>query len=264
MLYYPQLTTGAVSQFPVTRGINMRTVANQLPSGYTIRMADTGAQKVQWRLQYSSLTDGERSSIESLFEASQGQLDTFTFLDPVDNLLVWSEDWTQTVWTADPLLQVTGGVQDALGGSSAMQLTNTAQTTQQIVQNTSGPSGFVYCYSVYVRSAVPATIQLVVTATGQTALTAVTTSSSWTRVTASGNLSVQQEGIGFGVQLPAGVQVDAFGAQVEAQPGAGLYKKTIDLGGVYSSTRFSTDLLLITATAPNQNSCQIDLISSLN
>jgi hypothetical protein len=264
MLYYPQLITGAVTQFPVTRSINMRNVRNQLPSGYTIRMADTGAQKIQWRLQYSSLTDGERTSIETLFEASQGQLDTFTFLDPADNLLMWSEDWTQTAWTADPLLQVTGGVSDPLGGDDAMQLTNTAQTTQQIIQNTSGPSAYAYCYSVYLRSAVPATIQLVVTATGQTVLTAVTTGSSWNRVTASGSLSVQEEGVGFGVQLPAGAQVEAFGAQVEAQPGAGLYKKTIDLGGVYSSTRFSSDLLSVTATAPNQHSCQVNLVSDLN
>jgi hypothetical protein len=263
VLYYPQLTTGSIAQFPVTRTVNLRTIANQLPSGFTIRMADTGAQKVQWRLVYSDLTDGERSSLESLFEASEGQLNTFTFLDPTDNLLKWSEDWTQAVWTPDPLLQVTGGVADPLGGSAAMQLTNTGQTTQQIIQNTSGPSSFVYCYSVYVRSNVPATIQLVVTATGQTTLTAVTTRASWTRVTTSGSLSVQQEGIGFGVQLPAGVQVDAFGAQVEAQPGAGLYKQTIDLGGVYSSTRFSSDLLSVTATAPNQHSCQIGLISSL-
>jgi hypothetical protein len=264
MLYYPQLTTGAISQFPVRRGTNMRTVANQLPSGFAIRMADTGAQKVQWQLQYSDLTDGERASIESLFEASEGQLNTFTFLDPMDNLLTWSEDWTQAVWAADPLLSVTGGVQDPRGGSAAMQLTNTAQTTQQIVQNTSAPSSFVYCYSLYVRSDAPATIQLVVTATGQVALTAVSTGAAWTRVTASGSLAVQQDGVGFGVQLPAGVQVDAFGAQVEAQPGAGLYKKTIDLGGVYTSTRFSSDLLAVTATAPNQHSCQVGLISSLN
>jgi hypothetical protein len=263
MLYYPQLTTGSVAQFPVTRIVNMRTVANQLPSGFTIRMADAGAQKVQWRLVYSDLTDGERSALESLFEASEGQLNTFTFLDPTENLLMWSEDWTQTAWTPDPLLQVTGGMADPLGGSAAMQLTNTAQTTQQIIQNTSGPSSFVYCYSVYVRSNVPATIQLVVAATGQTTLTAVTTGASWTRVTTSGRLSVQQNGIGFGVQLPAGVQVDAFGAQVEAQPGAGLYKRTINLGGVYASTRFSSDLLSVTATAPNQHSCQIGLISSL-
>ncbi len=162
MLYYPQLSTGAISQFPVGRSTNMRTVANQLPGGYTIRMADTGGQKIQWQLQYSSLTDSERSAIESLFEGSRGQLETFTFLDPTGNLLMWSEDWTQTVWARDPLLQVTGGVQDPLGGSDAMQLTNTAQTTQQILQNISGSSEFTYCYSVYVRSAVPATIQLVV------------------------------------------------------------------------------------------------------
>jgi hypothetical protein len=263
MLYYPQLTTGSIAQFPVSRTTNMRTVANQLPSGFTIRMADAGAQKVQWRLVYSDLTDGERSALESLFEASEGQLNTFTFLDPTDNLLMWSEDWTQAVWTPGALLQVTGGVADPLGGSAAMQLTNTAQTTQQIVQNISGPSWFMYCYSVYVRSDAPATIQLVVTATGQVSLTAVNTSASWARVTASGSLSVQQDGVGFGVQLPAGVQVDVFGAQVEAQPGAGLYKQTIDLGGVYSSTRFSSDLLSVTATAPNQHSCQIGLISSL-
>lgn len=118
MLYYPQLTAGALSQFPVTRSTNMRTISNQLASGFTIRMSDTGYQKVQWRLRYSSLTDGERSAIESLFEASEGQLNTFTFLDPTDNLLMWSEDWTQMVWTADPLLQVTGGVPDALGAAT--------------------------------------------------------------------------------------------------------------------------------------------------
>jgi hypothetical protein len=264
MLYYPQLTTGAVAQFPVTRSTNMRTISNQLASGFTIRMPDTGYQKVQWRLQYSSLTDAERSAIESLFEASEGQLNTFTFLDPTDNLLTWSEDWTQAVWTADPLLQVIGGVPDALGGADAMQLTNTAQTTQQIIQSTSAPSSFLYCYSLYVRSSAPATIQLVVTATGQTALTSVTTGAAWTRVNTAGSLSVQQDGVGFGLQLPAGVQVDAFGAQVEAQPEAGLYKKNIDLGGVYARTRFSSDLLSFTATAPNQNSCEIDLISNLN
>jgi hypothetical protein len=263
MLYYPQLATGAVSQFPVTRSANLRTVSNQLASGFTIRMTDTGAQKVQWRLRYSSLTDSERSSIESLFEACEGQLNTFTFLDPTDNLLMWSEDWTDAVWTADPLLQLTGGVQDPFGGSDAIQLTNTTQTTQQIVQTISGPSSFLYCYSLYVKSNVPATIQLVVAATGQTSLTAVVTGASWTRATRSGSLTVQQNSVGFGVKVPAGVQVDVFGAQVEPQPEAGLYKKTIDLGGVYSSTRFSSDLLAFTATAPNQNSCQLDLISNL-
>lgn len=263
MLYYPQLTTGAVAQFPVRRGTSMRTVANQLASGFTIRMADTGAQKVGWQLRYSDLTNSERGSMESLFEAAEGQLNTFTFLDPTDNLLMWSEDWTQAVWTADPLFEVSSGVGDPLGGTAAMQLTNTGETAQQIIQSTGASSSFTYCYSLYVRSSAPATIQLVVTATGRSLQTAVTTGTAWTRVSTAGSLSVQQDGIAFGVQLPAGVQVDTFGAQVEAQPAAGLYKKTIDRGGVYPTTRFSSDLLIFTATAPNQNSCQIDLISSL-
>lgn len=75
---------------------------------------------------------------------------------------------------------------------------------------------------------------------------------------------MEQDGIGFGIQLPAGAQAQAFGAQVEAQPEAGPYKKTIDLGGVYTKTRFTTDLLSFTANAVNQNAGQIDLISNLN
>ena len=263
MAYYPQLTTGAVSQFPVTRDVTMRTVVNQLPSGFTIRMADTAYQKVQWRLRYSSLTDSERSSIESLFEASEGQLNTFTFLDPTANLLVWSEDWTQSAWTADPLMEVAAGILDPFGNSNAIQLTDTAQTTQQIVQTIMGPSNYGYCYSVYVRSNAPTTLQLVITATGQTVFVPVLANATWTRVTAQSKLSVQQEEIGFGVQLPAGAQVSVFGAQVEAQPEAGLYKKTIDLGGVFVNTRFSSDLLTFAATAPNQNSCQLGLTSNL-
>jgi len=264
MLYYPQLSTGAIAQFPITRNVNMRTVANQLPSGFTIRMADTGARKVQWQLRYSGLTDSERSSIENLFEASEGQLNTFTFLDPMDNLLIWSEDWMESAWTADPLLQVTGGIADPFGNSDGMQLTNSAETTQQIVQNTPAPSSFLYCFSVYVRSNAPTTIQLIMTTTGQTSLTPMAADSSWTRMITSGSLAVQQEGIGFGVQVPAGAQVEVFGAQVEAQPQAGLYKKTIDLGGIYPSTRFSADLLTFSANAVNQNSCQVNLISNLD
>lgn len=264
MYYYPQLTTGAVVQFPAARVVNMRTVVNQLLSGYTIRMEDSGAQQVQWRLQYAGLSDSERTAIESLFGSVEGQLNTFTFLDPTANLLMWSEDWTQAVWTADPLLQVTGGVQDPTSGSDGMQLTNTASTPQQVIQTIGGPSNLVYCYSLYVRSNVPVTVSLVVQATGQTALTAVTAGAAWTRVMTSGSLSVQQDGIAFGVQVPAGGQIEVFGAQVEAQPEAGLYKKTIDLGGVYASTRFSSDVLNFTATAVNQNSCQLGLVSALN
>jgi len=263
MLYYPQLSSGSIGQFPITRRTVTRTFTNDLVDGNTIRMADSGAEQVQWQLQYSGLTDTEWSSIEQFFQGVQGRLTTFTFLDPTDNLLMWSEDWTQPVWTADPLLQVLLGVADPLGRNGAVQLTNTAQTTQRVLQTIAGPSWFQYCFSIYLRSDSPATVNLVITSQGQDALHAVSIGSAWSRAVTTTILPVQQDGISFGLQLPAGIRADAFGAQVEAQLAAGSYKKNIDRGGVYSATRFDSDSLVQTTGAQNQNSCSVNLVSQL-
>jgi hypothetical protein len=263
MLYYPQLSTGAVSQFPIVRQTAMRTVSNMLPSGDTIRMSDPGANAMSWRLQYSNLSDAEWTSLETLFQEVEGQLTTFTFLDPMDNLLLWSEDWTKPVWTADPLIHVSGGVADPMGGNGAMQITNTAQTTQRIVQNIAGPSWYQYCFSVYVRAAASTTVQILLSATGQESMTQVQVTSSWTRAAKADSLSLQEDGISFGLQLPSGASIMAFGAQAEPQPAPGYYKKTIDLAGVYPNTRFDSDSLSQITSAPNQNSCSVSLVSML-
>jgi hypothetical protein len=263
MLYFPQLSSGVVAQFPVNRRAATRTVTNQLLSGYNIRMSDPGAATVSWQLQYSDLTDAEFASLEQLFEAAEGQLTTFTFLDPVDNLLMWSEEWTNAVWAADPLLQISTGIADPLGGTGAVQFTNTAQTTQRIVQTMEAPSWYQYCCSIYLRANTPSTVQLLLSATGQESLTQVSIGSSWTRAVFAASLTLQQDGISFGLQLPAGAAVSAFGPQVEPQTAPGDYKKTTDLAGVYTNTRFDSDSLTLTTGAPNQNSCTVNLVSNL-
>jgi hypothetical protein len=263
MLYYPQLSTGVVSQFPINRRTTLRTITNTLLSGDSIRMSDPGSAVVGWQLQYSNLTDDEWSSLEQLFAATEGKLTTFTFLDPMDNLLMWSEDWTNAVWTGDPLLQVSTGIADPLGGTGAVRLTNTAQTTQRIVQSIAAASWFQYCCSIYLRSAAPSTVQILLSATGQESLTQVPVTTSWTRAIKADSLSLQEDGISFGLQLPAGSSIVAFGAQAEPQPAAGYYKKTTDLAGVYPNTRFDSDSLTQTANAPNQNSCAVSLVSNL-
>ena len=45
-------------------------------------MGEPSAGIVRWQLQYSSVTDAEWATIEQLFEAAEGRLTTFTFLDP--------------------------------------------------------------------------------------------------------------------------------------------------------------------------------------
>ena|SRR5579872_1057504 len=264
MLYYPQLTSGSSSQFPVGRTMQLRTITNQMLGGDNIRAADTGAGAVRWQLQYQGLTDAEWASIDLLFEAVEGQLGTFTFLDPTDNLLLWSEDWTKQAWRADPLIAMGTRVQDPFGGSNAMPLTNNAQTAQRVMQATAGPSWFRYCFSVFLRSDVPSVVQLVVSTTGQDWTSPVNVGPNWTRMAAGTSLSATQNGVSFGIQVPAGFRVYAFGAQAEAQPSAGPYKKTTDLAGVYSNASFDSDTLSRTTDAPNQNSTVIKLMSSLS
>ena len=226
-------------------------------------MSDPGSAVVGWQLQYSNLTDDEWSSLEQLFEATEGKLTTFTFLDPMDNLLMWSEDWTNAVWTADPLLQVSTGIADPLGGTGGVQLTNTAQTTQRIVQNIAGASWFQYCCSIYLRSA--RAINGSNRAIGDRAGISHSNFGYFflDRAIKADSLSLQEDGISFGLQLPAGASIVAFGAQAEPQPAAGYYKKTTDLAGVYPNTRFDSDSLTQTTDAPNQNSCAVSLVSNL-
>jgi hypothetical protein len=263
MLYYPQLTSGSVSQFPVGRAMQLRTLTNQMPGGDNIRAVDTGAGAIRWQLKYTGLTDAEWSAIDQLFEAAEGQLATFTFLDPTDNLLLWSEDWTQSVWSADPLIALATGIGDPLGANNAMQVTNSAQVAQRVLQTTAGPSPFQYCFSVYLRSDAACVVDLVISTTGQDVTSPASVGTAWTRMLASVALSVTQNQVSFGIQLPAGVRVYAFGAQAEAQPGAGLYKRTTDLAGLYSSARFDSDTLSRTSDAVNQNSGVVNLMSNL-
>jgi len=261
MLYYPQLPNGSVCQFPVSRQSTTRTVSNQLTNGDTIRMSDPNAAVIRWQLQYTGLTDAEWSSIEAFFETAEGMLNTFTFLDPTDNLLTWSEDWTKPIWSVDPLLQVSKGVQDPLGGTGAMQVTNTGQAAQRVVQLVGGASWFQYCLSMYLRSDAPVTVELVMSGGTESNLS-VAVGSNWTRFSNDSKVTSTQDGISFGLQLPAGVRIEAFGPQAEAQPAAGYYKKTTDRAGVYAKTRFDSDSIAQVTAALNQNSGTVKLMSS--
>src|SRR5438067_1510210 len=149
MLYYPQLASGSICQYPVIRTNQRRTVANILADGSDLRMEDSGSAQVSWDLTYNNLTTEEFARIQALFDAVEGRLGTFTFVDPTDNLLNWTEDFSQSPWTADPLLQTSGTLQDPLGGTGAAQMTNTAQIAQRMGQTIAAQSSFLYCLSMY-------------------------------------------------------------------------------------------------------------------
>src|ERR1039458_4177701 len=117
MLLYPQLAPGARSQFPVQRRHRLRTLVNTAADSTAIKLADPGAETVEWQLNYAALSDAELAALLQFFSAAEGTLNSFTFLDPAANLFAWSNDLSNPVWDAGPFLSSTGEQADPVGGS---------------------------------------------------------------------------------------------------------------------------------------------------
>ena len=146
MNWFPQIGAGSVAQFPVTRSRKWRAIANTLESGGRILLPDTTAGQIGWRLSYRELQDLEVQSLSDLFTACQGKFGVFTFIDPLANLLGWSENLTQAAWQPGLL---TGGanVVDPLGTARASSITNSSAGTQSLQQTLGLAGNYVTCFS---------------------------------------------------------------------------------------------------------------------
>src|SRR5207245_1695575 len=65
----------------------------------------------------------------------------------------------------------------------------------------------------------------------------------WRRLVSSGQIPGAAAAFEIAIEIPAGVTVDLYGFQTEAQPQPSAYKKTTSQGGVYPATRFAVDSL---------------------
>ena len=139
MLVYPQLGSGALGQYPITKRRRFRTVANRSADSRMVKLEDPAAAVTEWRLQYAGLIDAEANALREFFAAVEGTLKDFTFLDPVSNLLAWSEILDEAAWTRGPLLSLTKAVPDPTGGNRASRLTNSGGGPQSILQTLAGP-----------------------------------------------------------------------------------------------------------------------------
>jgi hypothetical protein len=252
MTVFPQLGTGAISQFPVVKRRRMRTVVNRAADGTAIKLADPGGGFTEWVLQYKGLSDAEIASLQQFFTDVQGGLNGFTFVDPNGNLLARTEELNDAVWQGDRLLTLTGDVADPMSGTGGWHAVNGGQADQGLLQTLNAPAGYTYCFSIYVKAV--HTIGVTLVAAGQRA--ARMAGNGWMRLafTAIGDSSA--DSVAFGVELPAGCSVDLFGPQVDAQPAPSTYKRGVT-GGVYEGARFRDHEFSYTTTDPNRHSTTV-------
>src|ERR1017187_10480216 len=257
MIYFPQLSSGATGQFPITRQRSARTVVNQSCQGYQVKLADPAAAITEWHLSFEEMSDHELAAVEALFQAVEGRLTPFTFLDPADNLLAWSEQQNQAVWQAGPLLELTGGVADPMGGTAAYQVSNPTGATLMLQQSINAPASLDYCLSLYARSDQSARVWLV----RGSATDARAISRQWTRLTSAGQLQDTADSINFGIALDPVTTVDVFGIEAKPQPPPPPNKKRPCRGCVTPKAGFKRHPLAIPTVGPSRPSCELDIVN---
>ncbi|MCC7176604.1 MAG: hypothetical protein IT159_15530 [Bryobacterales bacterium] len=257
MLYFPQLESGAMTQYPFVKQRIFRTVSNSLADGRTVKLGDPGATRILWEFTFEGLVEQERETLEEFFQTVEGRLRDFVLLDPADNLLAWSGDLEAASWSRGPLISLTGGLGDPEGGSGAFAAVNAGAAPQSIQQTVNAPGRYWYCFSVYARSSTSAAVSLFRSSGGVTEERVCALSAEWTRFVLSGRAESTAESVVFGVTLPAGAALELYGMQAEAQPAPSVYRKTTSRTGLYANARFEEDALSVRTDGPETHACRV-------
>jgi hypothetical protein len=253
-LYFPQLATGSLSQFPARKHILQRTVLNRAPGNSAVKMADPEGASKTWDLRYDGLTDAELAALQDLFRACEGKLGNFVFPDPFGNLLRWTEDLSKSVWQGS--MQTSAGIEDPNGGTAAWRLTNAAQAAQALKQSVDTPGWYRYAFSLWARSASASTISLRLENGDGVVSAERPISREWERFSLSGEIAGAAEELRCSVEVPAACAVDMFGPQLDAQADASGYRKASGTSGVYTA-RFDQDEFECVSNGPDNHSVRI-------
>ena len=242
MTVFPQLSTGAVAQFPFRRERAFRTLLNQAGDDSEIVFADVDFHERVWELPFDLLSDAEWQGIQDLFEQVEGRLQGFLFIEPGANLLSWSELLSDVVWEKDTSISLLEGQPDPLAGTAAGRLTSSG-SSGTFRQRVNIPASFRYAASLWARTVHAGAFLRLDDDGAQLVEHEIETNNEWKRYAVRYDLSSVSEWVVFRVVVPAGGVVEIFGPQLEAQPATSAYKTTLKQAGVYPDARFGQDVL---------------------
>jgi hypothetical protein len=264
MLVFPQLASGAMGVYPIRKRLVLRTLENHLVDGRRVRWADPHERWVHWDLPYEGLTDEERESLQGMFDAAEGRLQDFLFLDPADNLLNDSTYNRPQLWMKDPGLSVAAGEEEVWGAGRVVHVQNAAGAGQVLGQYLHVPGWFTYCVSGYMKDVSPGGARLMGECGGVSHGSLVDGGGGWRRYNATIRCSQTVMGVRFGVEVPPGGAITLCGLSVEAQPHPSPLRITHGAGGVYARARFDTDRLVFRTNGPSDHSCNVEVICRAN
>jgi hypothetical protein len=250
-MYFPVLLSQVQAHLPVVKVTSFSPVEVESPGGRLWRTASDRPAVRKWALRYEDLTDDEAGALEAFYDACAGGWRTFTFADPMSNLLRWSEDIGNEIWGKSAGLRIT--VSSSVGeGPAEFLIVNSSASAGKVWQELDIAPGSALCFSCETRGGA-----LKLRAGGQEQ--PIAASGDWSRkfITAVSSGGVQR----VEIEVDAGVSVEVRRIQAETQRAPSEYQATFERGGVYAKTRFSEGGLRIVSVAPNRNVAEVVLES---
>jgi hypothetical protein len=235
--------------FPIERDERYLTRANRMEDATEYRSPERQTPLFRWQLNLAGMDAAQVQALEAKFNALSGPYGTFVFLDPLENLLLWSEDFSQAAWIQSPpfAFSITGGYPDPLGGNAARLLVNAGGSVGALAQIIAAPpAALPFTGSIWLRSAGGGTAATLsaTDAAGESVAAGVAVTTEWKRFTTGGTFSAGNASgqVGLRVELPAGAAIYAFGAQLMALPGPAAYARTAAISGFHPRCRLASDL----------------------
>lgn len=235
--------------FPVSREERFLTRVNRLEDATEYRLAEQLSPLYRWEVELRGQSTAQVQELENTFASLAGRYGNFVFLDPLENLLRWSEDFGQAAWEkAQPAqLAITYSLPDPLAGNAAQELVNTASAVNTVTQWLAAPpAGLELTASLWARAAAPLAITLALTdGAGETYSSSLSAGAAWQRfwLTASFSPSSAGQQVGFRIELPASSTVRVFGAQLMPLGAPAAYVRTTTVSGFHPKCRFGSDVL---------------------
>lgn len=262
-LYFPQISAGAGAQYPISKSRLIRSLKNVLPDGTMLVAADPGSGRLYWQLSYVDLGADEINALQAHFKACLGRVRAFSFIDPTDNMLVASADFTASAWNVPTSISLNPGVADPAGGLSAFTIINHSGASAEVIQTLNVPAHYQYCFSIYAQSTQAGQLTLSRRGLTEEQASGCNIGSAWGRLVTSGKLSDSGTQFSAVVSLAPGQTITLYGPQVEAQISPSRYRPTFQTGGVYPNAHWNVDELIVNTEAPNLFSTSFSIETSL-
>ncbi|MGC8883492.1 MAG: hypothetical protein ACP5UT_11710 [Bryobacteraceae bacterium] len=255
-MYFPVLQSGVYAQFPVSKTDEYSIIEEETPGGGVWRLGTGRATVRRWRLELEEVSDEEALALIQFYDAVRGGWHSFSFADPMGNLLVWSENLGKPSWLRSPGVSVTpaGPLE---GGPAEFLIVNGGAAPGEIWQELDLAPGAAVCFSCETQT--PGGPAGGVFSAG--AENRIVFSAGWNRIFVTGTSSGGFQRVGIRLEPGAALRVRRLQAEIQIAPSE--YRPTFEVGGVWPKTRFAQDGLTVIATAPGRNRIRILLESAM-